>query len=430
MRQGNYNKGKQFTVITMAIIMLLALLIAAMPTGIEAKAASSKDSVTMYRIYNPNSGEHFYTADTNEKDNIITAGWSYEGMGWIAPVSSDTPVYRLYNSNVGEHHYTMDLGERDYLVSVGWSDEGIGWYSDDAMTVPLYRQYNSGAMTGTHNYTTSPEENNYLVSIGWNEEGIGWYGTVVYQGEYKEYLSTQNILYGQKVDRIWNTEDMYYPTHCAYSEGTLGYVVEDVNNDGIEELIQLDINVDGVVTISEKINNNGTVTDVGVKKQIKITNEFDKVGFYTFKSGDDTYLLVTYGCVEGVFANGEKIGLFCYKLENDKIITIIDKTDSFSTGSIEEVDYSWLNILNKVFALQGKAIDINQCDEILYANDFNLEPYMELSSFASLKMNKTYRELYNYVEKLSNEWGYDRSNPYAYDGAYHEAVISTQYITP
>ena len=134
--------------------------------------------VAMYRLYNPNSGEHFYTSSEAERINLLNAGWNDEGVGWIAPRSSNTPVYRLYNQYGGEHHYTTNLSERNHLISLGWNDEGIGWYSDDDNTVPLYRQYNPNAFANNHNYTTSRSENNWLVSLGWQAEGIGWYGYV------------------------------------------------------------------------------------------------------------------------------------------------------------------------------------------------------------------------------------------------------------
>ena len=138
-------------------------------------ATGASNGVTMYRLYNPNSGEHFYTSNSTEKDNLVTTGWSDEGIGWIAPEKSDTPVYRLYNANAGDHHYTMDAKERDGLITAGWKDEGIGWYSDDDKTVPLYREYNPNAVTGTHNYTTDKAEHMNLVKAGWKDEGIGWY---------------------------------------------------------------------------------------------------------------------------------------------------------------------------------------------------------------------------------------------------------------
>ncbi len=130
----------------------------------------------MYRLYNPNSGEHFYTSNVGERNNLISLGWNYEGVGWTAPSKSSTPVYRLYNKNGGEHHYTASVTERDRLVSLGWNYEGIGWNSDDAQGVPIYRQYNPNAFANNHNYTASKTENDRLVSYGWRYEGIGWYG--------------------------------------------------------------------------------------------------------------------------------------------------------------------------------------------------------------------------------------------------------------
>ena len=130
----------------------------------------------MYRLYNPNSGEHFYTASASERDHLEAVGWRYEGIGWKAPVISNTAVYRLYNPNAGDHHYTTSLKEARNLTNVGWRYEGIGWYSDDGLSVPLYRQYNPNAVCGTHNYTKSYLEALTLVTVGWKNEGIGWYG--------------------------------------------------------------------------------------------------------------------------------------------------------------------------------------------------------------------------------------------------------------
>lgn len=145
-------------------------------TPLPVLARDSVKTQPMYRCYNPNSGEHFYTKNAAERDAIVSLGWRYEGIGWVAPEKSKTPVYRLYNPNAGDHHYTMSKAEKDNLVSVGWSYEGIGWYSDDGKEVPLYRQYNPNAKAGSHNYTTSKGENDSLVKLGWHGEGIGWYG--------------------------------------------------------------------------------------------------------------------------------------------------------------------------------------------------------------------------------------------------------------
>ena len=137
---------------------------------------TTEKTVDMLRLYNPNSGEHFYTASKIEKEILVKAGWKYEGIAWKAPVKSKTPVYRMYNANAGDHHYTISKSERDTLIAAGWKDEGIGWYSDDAKTVPLHRLYNPNAKAGSHHYTISQKESDDLVKAGWKYEGIAWYG--------------------------------------------------------------------------------------------------------------------------------------------------------------------------------------------------------------------------------------------------------------
>ena len=137
---------------------------------------SSYDPTQMYRLYNPNSGEHFYTSSREEADGLVTAGWRDEGIGWKAPAMSDTPVYRLYNPNSGDHHYTPSEEEKDSLITAGWNDEGVGWYSFERGTTKLYRLYNPNESTGTHHYTTDEKERDLLIQQGWVDEGIGWYG--------------------------------------------------------------------------------------------------------------------------------------------------------------------------------------------------------------------------------------------------------------
>lgn len=145
--------------------------------GVVEGSPSFSDVQPMYRLYNPNSGEHFYTAYVGERDDVVAAGWRDEGIGWTAPEISSSPVYRLYNEFAGEHHYTMDMQERNSLVEIGWTSEGVGWFSDDAQTVPLLREYNPNEFANNHNYTASADEHANLISLGWRDEGIAWYGT-------------------------------------------------------------------------------------------------------------------------------------------------------------------------------------------------------------------------------------------------------------
>lgn len=145
-----------------------------LPGGAPANPVTTTDgSIPMYRLYNPNSGEHFYTANYVETVNVCAVGWNYEGIAWYAP-GNGAPVYRLYNPNAGDHHYTLNPAERDYLIAVGWNYEGESWYSGG--NTPLYRAYNPNAIAGAHHYTTNAAEINSICAVGWNNEGIGWYG--------------------------------------------------------------------------------------------------------------------------------------------------------------------------------------------------------------------------------------------------------------
>ena len=144
--------------------------------GKEREVEERIETTPMYRLYNPNTGEHFYTGSKEERNNLTDAGWVYEGVAWNAPTKSGAPVYRLFNPNNGDHHYTMSEAERDMLVSVGWIYEGVAWNSASPSNLPLYRLFNPNADCGSHHYTGSEEERDYLVSLGWHFEGIGWYG--------------------------------------------------------------------------------------------------------------------------------------------------------------------------------------------------------------------------------------------------------------
>ena len=175
----------------MTHVVLVALGLAFLSLVLTPTNASAASFCEMYRLYNPNSGEHFYTSSIVEREHLKSVGWNYEGIGWYAPTEGN-PVYRLYNPNAGDHHYTLSRTEHDYLVSVGWRPEGVGWASADEETgIALYRQYNPNAIAGSHNYTSSKFENDSLVSKGWMAEGIGWYGENIQQSA---CVRAQNLL--------------------------------------------------------------------------------------------------------------------------------------------------------------------------------------------------------------------------------------------
>lgn len=154
-------------------LFLIGLGIGTLTSNVKADDGAYQE---MYRLYNRNTGEHFYTGSLAERKSLVTVGWLYEGIGWYAP-QQGAPVYRLYNSHASDHHYTTSSYEKDQLIKVGWSDEGIGWYSTSGQSgMKLYRAYNPQARTGTHNYTANLAEQQNLIQKGWKDEGVAWHG--------------------------------------------------------------------------------------------------------------------------------------------------------------------------------------------------------------------------------------------------------------
>ena len=195
--------AKKLSVAALAGAVALVGVLAAPPvialaegTAITSAGVTERgmiNTIHIHRLYNPYTGEHFYTPNTQERDDLVLAGWRYEGVGWSGwPESaSRVPVYRLYNPYVpgGDHHYTTDQNEYEQLQADGWQGEGICWYSDrdpsegspDVGPAPFYRLYNPNAITGAHHYTMSESERDSLIVAGWKDEGTGFwtYGWVL-----------------------------------------------------------------------------------------------------------------------------------------------------------------------------------------------------------------------------------------------------------
>ena len=155
---------------------LSALLLCVSSTGLAEDIRAFDSSLApVYRLYNPHSGEHFYTASQHEADHIFASGWDLEGSGWYMDSRSEgDPIYRLFNPNsrdAGSHYYTANLEEARTLVELGWKWDNDGkpvLYSGG--TYPVYVQYNPN--NSGHNYTTDLNEHRVLVRAGWQENDV------------------------------------------------------------------------------------------------------------------------------------------------------------------------------------------------------------------------------------------------------------------
>lgn len=131
-------------------------------------------SIPIYRVYNPNSGEHLHTMNSFERDYLVRLGWRNEGIS-MRVLNTGKQLFRIYNPNSGEHFYTLSAKERDKLKKYGWRYEGVAWLTPFT-GLPMYRVYNPNTRgAGAHHYTMLQSERDFLVRAGWRSEGISWY---------------------------------------------------------------------------------------------------------------------------------------------------------------------------------------------------------------------------------------------------------------
>lgn len=210
----NYKSKKLLKSFSLSFNLLLGSLF---PVSISAQEMESMESTVIdqddsevsyeslglgwtriYRLFNPNSQEHFYTTSLEEWEGLTRIGWIGEQEGWVAPTSG-TPVYRLYNPNSGMHHFTKSQNEKNTLSSLGWRYEKIAWYSDPFEEDPIYRQYNPN--NGIHHYTSSWNERSSLLNAGWQDEGTCWYGVREFDptGSYMSFATTSDRQYAFRI---------------------------------------------------------------------------------------------------------------------------------------------------------------------------------------------------------------------------------------
>lgn len=131
--------------------------------GIE----SGPDAV--YRFYNINNNSHFYTANCDERNQLLAgpASLVYEGAAFQSGnTSTAQPVHRFYQTQTGTHFYTISEAEKNLITATlpQYHYDGVAYqaYTEaGADTTPLYRFYNTQA--GVHFYTASSAERDQVL---------------------------------------------------------------------------------------------------------------------------------------------------------------------------------------------------------------------------------------------------------------------------
>ncbi len=119
--------------------------------------ASTSLTQDLYRFYNVRTGTHFYTASDAEKNDVIarlSSTFHYEGVAYrVSPTPSAgaAAVNRFYNVRTGTHFYTADDDEKaNVIATMGavYHYEGVAYYvpltAAAPVTTPLVWQHKSG----------------------------------------------------------------------------------------------------------------------------------------------------------------------------------------------------------------------------------------------------------------------------------------------
>ncbi len=183
----------------------------------DIKIANTSGEAPVYRLYNSETKQHAYTANSVEVASLSANGYSNEGPEFyscgsgeralyslkkgtktiyispsspefqtllnqsfeiIAPLMSTSrgatvPVYRLYNSTTNNHLFTSDFNEYGVAAGLGYKKEGIAFYACAAEQKPVYRMYSG--LVGDHLYTVSSLERDRAGAGIYQHEGVAFY---------------------------------------------------------------------------------------------------------------------------------------------------------------------------------------------------------------------------------------------------------------
>ena len=139
----------------------------------------------VFRFYNASTGAHFFTLNSDERDNVLRnmPTFVYEGIAFYAYTSDQLgykPVFRFFNTASRAHFYTISAAERSYVQATlpGYKYEGSAWSAQETEingASPVYRFYRSG--TNTHFYTINAAERDFIIA---NDRGYAYEGKVYF----------------------------------------------------------------------------------------------------------------------------------------------------------------------------------------------------------------------------------------------------------
>ena len=147
-------------------------------TAALPELGKTPQTLAMTRFQKPGGAGHFYTANVQEG---IGAGFAQEGPSFNLFADSNeaegaTDIYRLFNPTTGKHFFTANKQEADTAAGAGYNMEGVAgeaYTTARPGTTAIERYYNPAM--GAHLYTSSPQEQETLPGLGYTREGTAFY---------------------------------------------------------------------------------------------------------------------------------------------------------------------------------------------------------------------------------------------------------------
>ncbi|MDC3080692.1 hypothetical protein OA381_05120 [Rhodospirillaceae bacterium] len=139
----------------------------------------------IYRFFNVETGTHFLTQSTVERDSVINNldAFNFEGPTFKAADPTNPAadsVFRFFNTQTGTHFFTQSTIERDSILEnlpqFSFENEAYKGYTEQVDgSIPLYRFFNT--KTGTHFYTAAEAEKDSIIENlpSFNFEGTAYW---------------------------------------------------------------------------------------------------------------------------------------------------------------------------------------------------------------------------------------------------------------
>lgn len=162
-------------------LVLVGLLVSALVTSQSTKPrvlshgyGPTGTITTVYRLYHPGTGDHFYTNNSFEVNSAQSGDYRFENNIGATFENGAGTLFRLYNQAAADHFYTTNPAERTAAIAGGYASEGDVGKCDASSGVdnlrPVYRLWHPGITD--HFYTLSAAERDSAAASGYQFEGI------------------------------------------------------------------------------------------------------------------------------------------------------------------------------------------------------------------------------------------------------------------